>query len=206
MRSARRSSVPADVLAKLDAVNDALEVVGEVKPDLLVVDVDDADIAASPLEAVRSAVEARPELRVVVMATSEDPEAVGDAFAAGASSYVLKRTGSDDLAAIVRQLFTPSVYHAPHPDARRHLNGSAQLKATRLTRREREILSLVVEGRTNGEIARTLWVTEQTVKFHLGNIYRKLGVVNRTQASYWAHGLGIVVGRARSLEEAETAG
>ena len=64
--------------------------------------------------------------------------------------------------------------------------------APRLTRREHEILSLVVEGRTNAEIAEVLWVTEQTVKFHLANIYRKLGVANRTQASYRAHGLGIV--------------
>jgi DNA-binding NarL/FixJ family response regulator len=196
--------VPAEVLGKLGVLEDAVELVEESRSDLFVVDVDDADATANPLDAVRSAVDGRPELRVVVMATSEDPEAVGDAFAAGASSYVLKRTGSDDLAATVRQLFTPSVYHAPHPDARRHLHGSAHLKATRLTRREREILSFVVEGRTNGEIARTLWVTEQTVKFHLGNIYRKLGVVNRTQASYWAHGLGIVVARARSLEEARS--
>jgi DNA-binding NarL/FixJ family response regulator len=126
------------------------------------------------------------------MATSEDPDAVGDAFAAGASSYVLKRTGSDDLATIVRQLFTPSVYHAPHPDARRHLNGAVQLKATRLTRREREILSLVVEGRTNGEIARTLWVTEQTVKFHLSNIYRKLQVKGRTAAVEAARRRGLI--------------
>jgi DNA-binding NarL/FixJ family response regulator len=56
-----------------------------------------------------------------------------------------------------------------------------------LTLREKEILSLVAGGATNGDIARTLWVTEQTVKFHLSNTYRKLGVANRTQASHYAH-------------------
>jgi DNA-binding NarL/FixJ family response regulator len=56
-----------------------------------------------------------------------------------------------------------------------------------LTLREREILSLVAGGATNGDIARALWVTEQTVKFHLSNTYRKLGVANRTQASHYAH-------------------
>jgi DNA-binding NarL/FixJ family response regulator len=56
-----------------------------------------------------------------------------------------------------------------------------------LTLREREILGLVAGGATNGDIARTLWVTEQTVKFHLSNTYRKLGVANRTQASHYAH-------------------
>ena len=60
-----------------------------------------------------------------------------------------------------------------------------------LTRRELEILTLVAEGHSNAQLARMLWVTEQTVKFHLSNIYRKLNVSNRTEASRWAqvHGL-----------------
>jgi DNA-binding CsgD family transcriptional regulator len=56
-----------------------------------------------------------------------------------------------------------------------------------LTRRELEILALVAEGYSNGQMARKLWVTEQTVKFHLSNIYRKLDVANRTEAASWAH-------------------
>jgi DNA-binding CsgD family transcriptional regulator len=55
-----------------------------------------------------------------------------------------------------------------------------------LTRRELEILQLVGEGRSNAQVGRMLWVTEQTVKFHLSNIYRKLDVSNRTEASRWA--------------------
>ncbi len=60
-----------------------------------------------------------------------------------------------------------------------------------LTRRELEILRHVAEGRSNQQVGRTLWVTEQTVKFHLTNIYKKLGMSNRTEASLWAqrHGL-----------------
>ena len=60
-----------------------------------------------------------------------------------------------------------------------------------LTRRELEILQLVAEGHSNSQLAQMLWVTEQTVKFHLSNIYRKLDVANRTEASRWAevHGL-----------------
>ena len=56
-----------------------------------------------------------------------------------------------------------------------------------LTRRELEILRLVAAGASNGHIARQLWVTEQTIKFHLSNVYRKLGVANRTEASHYAH-------------------
>jgi DNA-binding CsgD family transcriptional regulator len=64
--------------------------------------------------------------------------------------------------------------------------------AAHLTKREVEILRLAAEGRSNSEIAQALWVTEQTVKFHLSNIYRKLGVSNRTGASRWAQQNGVV--------------
>ena len=65
-----------------------------------------------------------------------------------------------------------------------------------LTRRELEILRLVAEGHSNAQLARMLWVTEQTVKFHLSNIYRKLDVANRTEASRWAQLHGLLDGRA----------
>jgi DNA-binding CsgD family transcriptional regulator len=61
-----------------------------------------------------------------------------------------------------------------------------------LTRRELEILRLVAEGHSNAELAKMLWVTEQTVKFHLSNIYRKLDVSNRTEASRWAQIQGLL--------------
>jgi DNA-binding CsgD family transcriptional regulator len=63
-----------------------------------------------------------------------------------------------------------------------------------LTRRELEILRLVAQGHANGEVAKMLWVTEQTVKFHLSNTYRKLGVANRTEASHWAYVQGVLDG------------
>jgi DNA-binding CsgD family transcriptional regulator len=63
-----------------------------------------------------------------------------------------------------------------------------------LTRREVEVLSLVSRGWTNRTVARTLWVTDETVKFHLSNIYRKLGVANRAEASQWAAECGIAEG------------
>jgi DNA-binding CsgD family transcriptional regulator len=63
-----------------------------------------------------------------------------------------------------------------------------------LSPREREILGLVADGLTNARIGRELWVTEQTVKFHLSNIYRKLGVSNRTEAARWAQLNGLLAG------------
>jgi DNA-binding CsgD family transcriptional regulator len=70
-----------------------------------------------------------------------------------------------------------------------------------LTGRELEILQLVASGSTNGDVARRLWVTEQTVKFHLRNIYRKLDVANRTQASHFAHVNGLVKAQTAPRED-----
>ena len=67
-----------------------------------------------------------------------------------------------------------------------------------LTTRETEILALAAQGFTNGRIARELWITEQTVKFHLSNTYRKLGVTNRTEASRYAY-VNNLVTRQESL-------
>jgi DNA-binding NarL/FixJ family response regulator len=191
-------------LAKVSSPQEALALAIEHDADLLVIDVEDSDPEARPLAWMHNALAQVPGLRAIVMSSSEDPHSVNDAFAAGASAYVLKRTRSDDLATVVRQLFDRSIYHAPvrHADAPPISASPPETKAPRLTRREHEILSLVVEGRTNGEIAKLLWVTEQTVKFHLANLYRKLGVSNRTQASYWAHGFGIVTGGVWSASSA----
>jgi DNA-binding NarL/FixJ family response regulator len=97
----------------------------------------------------------------------------------------------EDLAAAIRIAFSGSVFVGAS-----HGNGVAPLPGReplgRLTSREREILQLVSEGHTNAELAHMLWVTEQTVKFHLSNIYRKLNVSNRTEASRWAQRAGLL--------------
>ena len=78
--------------------------------------------------------------------------------------------------------------------ARRQFANPAAAEESVLSARELEVLRLVAAGSTNSEIARKLWVTEQTVKFHLSNIYRKLEVGNRTEASRYAHVNGLLAG------------
>ena len=73
-----------------------------------------------------------------------------------------------------------------------------QAPSVDLTRRETEILRLAAEGHSNAQVAKLLWVTEQTVKFHLSNIYRKLEVANRTEASRWAHIHGLLTTASES--------
>src|SRR5207248_8710438 len=127
---------------------------------------------------------------------SENPEDINAAFAAGAAVYCVKTADQEDVAAAIRQAFASSVYFANS----NHANGSAgaghvfAAEGVGLTRRETEILALLADGHSNAQLAKMLWVTEQTVKFHLSNIYRKLGVVNRTEAARWAHRHGLLEG------------
>ena len=93
----------------------------------------------------------------------------------------------------MRQLFSPSFYLArSQPTAPATPSQPVSDAVALLTKREGEILRLAAEGHSNSELAKMLWVTEQTVKFHLSNIYRKLEVSNRTEASRWAHHHGLL--------------
>ena len=120
----------------------------------------------------------------------------------GAVAYVLKRAEPEVVASAIRQVFSRSVFLAGDTPVARPAS-PARVESAGLTKREREILSFVAEGNTNGQVARSLWVTEQTVKFHLANIFRKLDVTNRTQASRWAHANGLL--RDVAAESAATA-
>ena len=175
---------------------DALGLVRDLQPDLLIIEPEDAVTASTGFDLLRRASDARPGLKIVVLGHSQDAESIDSAFAAGAVAYVFKSAHPDDFAAAIRQAFDTSIFLSPPhvgPSVPRAagMSDEATENAPGLTKRELEILQLVSEGHSNGELARMLWVTEQTVKFHLSNIYRKLNVANRTEAGRWAqvHGL-----------------
>ena len=186
VRVALKSTSPAEVLERLD----------ELQPDLIVAEVESPDGEVDGIECLQQARERLPSLRGIIISSLAEPEYIDRALAAGASAYVLKTAHPEDFASAIRQAFSSSIFlagprgaapaGAAQPAAR-----SGQRPAD-LTARELEILQLVAEGLSNSEMARRLWVTEQTVKFHLSNIYRKLDVSNRTQASRWAQVNGLL--------------
>jgi DNA-binding NarL/FixJ family response regulator len=137
-----------------------------------------------------------PELKVIVLSSSDDPAEIEAALAGGASVYVVKRAHPADVALAVRQVYDRSLYLGRGQRPRELAAPNAKAEEFGLTKRELEILQLTAEGLSNGLIAKQLWVTEQTVKFHLSNIYSKLGVSNRTAASRVAqlHGLLLTAG------------
>jgi DNA-binding NarL/FixJ family response regulator len=131
-------------------------------------------------------------LRSIVLSLHHEPRHIDSALAAGAVAYVIKTAHPDDLASAIRQAFDHSIYLSNSSVMTRSSHERVEDDGPGLTRRELEILRLVAEGHSNAQLARMLWVTEQTVKFHLSNVYRKLGVSNRTEASRWAQLNGLL--------------
>ena len=137
----------------------------------------------SCLDAIRAA---HPEVKIVVLSASPTPETIRSALGRGAAAFVVKNINPLDIPSALRQAYEETVYHPfgePSPED--------TLRAAGLTEREMMMLKALARGMSNKAISQELWVTEQTVKFHLGNVYRKLGVSNRLAAATIAHGHGL---------------
>jgi DNA-binding NarL/FixJ family response regulator len=169
----------------------ALELLDEHHPDLVVADVDLLG-EHMRLRWIDSALRSSGGAKLIVLGPRSESGLVSEVLAAGAHAYVENTMDSTELAVVVKQVFDQSIFFAPVVPHRATVGSSQGQPTNTLTRREWQILTLVSEGMSNAEIAQRLWVTEQTVKFHLSNVYRKLGVSNRTQASRWVRINGIV--------------
>jgi DNA-binding NarL/FixJ family response regulator len=144
--------------------------------------------ASSGIQAIKAIRREQPDARVVVLTMYEGGEDIHQALAAGAATYLLKDTLSDDLVRVVREVHAggqPMV-----PDVRARLN---ERKANpTLTPREIEVLKLVALGKRNKQIAAMLGISEETVPVHVKNIFAKLKVTERTAAVNVALKRGIV--------------
>ena len=162
----------------------------EHNPDLLVMEIELAEGRDAALELISDSRGALPGLTVIVLSGTNDCALIDAALDRGSSAYVLKTSDPEAIATAIRQAFEPSIYLArpqEHPEPAKEND-----VLHKLTRRELEILQLVSGGRSNREVAEILWVADQTVKFHLANVYRKLGVGNRFEAARWARESGIL--------------
>jgi DNA-binding NarL/FixJ family response regulator len=178
------------------------EAIRQARPDVVIVDgVQRVPPHAQRLPEIR---EAAPGAMIVLLAGPLDEASVRAALEAGAvvcmsaslpvaevQTPAETATPRALVAAIARQP-VHAVGNGPARQEPREIPPLPVADPTPLTARELEILGAVAEGHTNARIGRLLWVTEQTVKFHLSNIYRKLGVSNRTEASRYALVNGMV--------------
>jgi len=163
-----------------------LPLVGRTNPELVLLDL--RMPGSDGLTCLAQIRKRFPEVKVVVLSVSTDENVIQTALSRGASAYIVKSVSPVDLPAALRQAMEGTVYTAvglPQP-------GESAARAIGLTERESSILAALARGLSNEAIGKELWVAEQTVKFHLTNIYRKLGVSNRTEAARLAYQNGLV--------------
>ncbi len=189
------SDLGITVVGTATSSNEALATIQAQQPDIVVTGLKMADGDLDGIEMIRQARESVPTVKVVVLSMYDDTKHIDASFNAGAIAYVIKTAHPDDLRSAVRQAFSHSIYLSGARPAVPVTETQETELMPDLTRREFEILQLVAEGHSNSQLARMLWVTEQTVKFHLSNIYRKLDVSNRTEASRWAQLHGLLASR-----------
>jgi DNA-binding NarL/FixJ family response regulator len=134
---------------------------------------------------------ALPSAKIVLLSRDMDPEWLAKATGAGVDAAVARTAQVGRLGGLIREVTAGNVFHS-FVTPRTTLRSVPAPGDPSLTDRELEILRLVAAGAPNGRIAAQLWITEQTVKFHLSNVYRKLGVSNRTAASHHAYVHGLI--------------
>ncbi len=173
-----------EIVGEARSGREALELVARTAPDLVLLDLRMPDLDG--LECLAQITAGYPDVKVVILSAVADPQSVEAALARGAVSYVLKTVDPQDLAPALRQAVKRTVFHAVVKAPGGRASESAGLTAKELT-----VLRGIAAGKPSKEIAAELWVTEQTVKFHLTKIYRKLGVANRTDAARWAYEHGV---------------
>jgi two-component system response regulator NreC len=174
-----KSSDDVEVVGEAADGAEAVEKAAKLKPDVVVLDVSMPHL--SGLEAARRIRETLPATRILVLTMHDDEEYVLKMVRAGASGYLLKDSAGSELIAGIRALKAGKVYFGPHAsralaDAYQSDRPLPEDPYERLTDREREVFQLVVEGKTNSQIADMLCISPKTVDNHRTRLMEKLGV------------------------------
>jgi DNA-binding NarL/FixJ family response regulator len=183
------------VVGEAENGRDAIDRLGRMAAFEGVPDVVLMDIAMPVLDGIEATLQIRslhPSVRVVTLTSYSDTQRVHAALEAGAAGYVLKDADSDEIAIAIRAAARDEV-HLDASVARSlaksmtsgHFSGE-------LTRREREVLVLVAEGKSNQDIADALFISERTARTHVSHVIGKLGLESRVQAALWAVRQGLV--------------
>src|SRR5690606_14402848 len=187
-------SIQPDIEVVGEAENGAkgVELALSLRPDIILMDLvmDQMD----GIEATKKIIEQWPTAKIIIVTSFLDDDKVYPALEAGATSYVLKTSKASDIADAIRKTYSGHTILEPEVTGKlmnRMRRPSEQPLHTTLTEREKEVLLLMAEGKTNQEIADELFIALKTVKVHVSNILGKLEVQDRTQAVIYAfkHGL-----------------
>ncbi len=171
---------------------EAIELVGQLAPEVVLMDV--TMPGCDGVEATRRIKAAHPGTKVVMLTMHADRDVLDRALAAGASGYLVKDCTLDEIAETVRMAaddersLSPSLATSMLEEVRRLEQGPERV----VTRREEEVLQLIADGCSTGEVAERLYISQKTVKNHLASIYQKLDARDRTQAVLQAVRMGII--------------
>jgi len=181
------------VVAEAGTADEAVRAARLEKPDVILLDV--VMPGRSGLEALDDVLEAAPDAKVLVLSMQDDPRYVREAFAAGASGYLLKEAADTELVAALREVAAGGRYVHPALGARiAAADAAAEAKAASdpLSDREREVLRLLALGHTNQEIAKMLYISVRTAETHRAHIMQKLRLSTRAELVRYALAAGVL--------------
>ena len=179
-----------DVVGEAGSAREAVEQVASLKPEVVLMDI--RLPGTSGIEACEEIVNKFPGTRVIMLTSYADDEMLFSAIRAGASGYLLKQIGSDDLVKALEAvsrgeaLLDPAVTQRVFQEVRRAVKEEEASAFAHLSQQEKHVLLLVSEGKTNREIAKSLFLGEGTVRNYVSSILSKLGVNNRAEAAAYA--------------------
>lgn len=175
------------VVGESDRGNDAVRMVKELSPDVLLLDMEIPD--KSGVEVAQELQKIQSHVSVLALSAHDDEEYVLSLLSSGAVGYLTKEEALDTIVDAVRGVASGEEGWFSRRAAARvaaHTRRESKEEAVDLTDREKEVLALLSEGMSNDMIASKLVLSERTVRFHLTNIYRKLDVSSRAEAIHWA--------------------
>ena len=195
LRSLLEQEKDFEVVGEAADGQDAFTLVQEANPDIVLMDVEMPKLDG--IHATRLIVERYPQIKILMLSVHNEDERVVSAIRSGASGYILKDADHKEFVKIIRSTFvgkritspflanlTPRILYKIHEPSRWVEEMDEEIKEKfSLTGREKELLVLLLKGKSNKEISDLLYVSTETVKTHLQNIYRKLGVKNRMEAA-----------------------
>lgn len=179
-----------EIVDEASNANDAIEKSLRLKPDIVVLDIRLPGV--SGIEACRQIVAQQPTTKIIMLTSFAEDEMLFDAIAAGASGYVLKQIGSDELVRALRvvgrgeSLIDPALTQKVLERVRESSRRTDQSEFRKLNEQELKILALVAEGKTNREIAAQVFLSEKTVRNYVSSILDKLSLSSRAQAAAFA--------------------
>lgn len=174
-----------ELVAEAENGKEAIEICEQYKPDIVIMDMIMPILDGA--EATSQLIKKFPDIKVIALTSFNDKDLIKKSLKAGAISFILKNISGSKLVKTIKDVYKGK--YELSPQATKILLSELREKTDdniSLTKREKEILTYIVEGLSNKEIAKRMFLSNSTIQFHVSNVLSKLGVSKRTEAAYLA--------------------